>query len=192
MPSASVGIEGPRPYVSLVDNEWTVVALLAQDAPASTEQPAIQPASLGPYPPGGPLLVLQQGIRYTVGPVEGPRETSLTCHAPVPSRDRTAVHLPSGRVAYLGITFPATIPRASVTADILEFPTLFLRHVSSPVVQLSGMGVGRLYTVPSTGPGGAVLFTMAEPGVLPAATYRFDVDSPGIGGHHYLYACIGS
>jgi hypothetical protein len=188
-PSAPVGPAGPLPYLSLVDNEWTVVALLATDASASTEEPATQhPAA---WPPQGPLLVLQQGLRYSVQPVDGVREATQTCRSPAPSRDRAAVHLPSDRVAYLGVTFPGGAPRPSVTAGVLGSPELLLQRVPSPVVRLGGMGAGGLYTIPGTGSGASVLFALAEPGFLPAATYQFDVDSPGMGGHHYLYACIG-
>jgi hypothetical protein len=191
--SSSLGTAGSAAYVSLVDNEWTVVALLASDAAsmASTEEPSIQHGSGTTWPPGGPLLVLQQGLSYTVQPVEGPGEPDVACHAPDGPRYRTAVHLPAGRVAYLGVTFPGMNPRAHVTAAILDPAGPALRRVPSLVVLLGGMTEGWLYTVPSSGSGGTVLFAMAQPRILPSATYRFDVETPGIIGHRYLYACIG-
>jgi hypothetical protein len=82
-------------------------------------------------------------------------------------------------------------PRARVTAAILDPAGLALRRVPSLVVLLGGMTEGRLYTVPSSGSGGTVLFAMAQPRILPSSTYRFDVETPGIIGHRYLYACIG-
>lgn len=188
---SSLGTPGSDAYVSLVDNEWTVVALLASDAVTSTEEPSIQHGSGATWPPSGPLLVLQQGLSYTVRPVEGPGEPDVACHAPDGSRYRTAVHLPAGRVAYLGVTFPGMNPGARVTAAILDLAGLALRRVPSLVVLLGGMTEGRLYTVPSSGSGGTVLFAMAQPRILPSATYRFDVETPGIIGHRYLYACIG-
>lgn len=176
----SSGGPGPTAYVSLVDNEWTVVALLTPDALAPADAP------------WGALLVLQQGLSYTVKPLESSGQPDLTCHTPGPSRDRTAVQLPAGRVAYLGVTFPGMNPRARVTAAILDRAGLALRRLPALVVPLSGMTEGFRYTVPSSGSGAAVLFALAPPRILPIATYRFDIETPGLIGQRYLYACIGA
>ncbi|MBF6605024.1 MAG: hypothetical protein IVW53_05510 [Chloroflexi bacterium] len=190
-PSLSSGAPGSAAYVSLVDNEWTVVALLAPDALVSTEEPSIQHGTGATWSPGGPLLVLQQGLNYTVRPLERLGEPGGVCHALGVPRYRAAVQLPAGRVAYLGVTFPGMNPRAHVIAAVLDQAGLALSRVPSLAVLLSGMTQGRRYTVPSAGSGGTVLFAMAPPGILPSATYRFDIETPGIVGHRYLYACIG-
>jgi len=188
----STGLPGPAAYVSLVDNEWTVVALLAPGVPASTEEPSIQHGTATTWPPTGPLTVLQQGSAASVTPISGPDAPSLACHGTGPTRDRIAVHLPADRVAYLGVTFPGMDPQADVTATILEGAGAGLRRVPPPVVLLDGMTQGRPYTVPSTGRGGTVLFAMVTPGDLPSATYQFAVATPGVVGRHYLYACVGT
>ncbi len=54
------------------------------------------------------------------------------------------------------------------------------------------MIAARSYLIPSSGFGGAVLFALDPPVVLPRAAYRFDIESPGTFGHRYLYACLGS
>ena len=63
--------------------------------------------------------------------------------------------------------------------------------VSPLVVRLVGLADGRRYTVPSTGPGGAILFAMTPPGILPSGAYRFDVATLAIAGRRLLYACVG-
>jgi hypothetical protein len=182
---------GAGASVSLVDNEWTVVALLAPDARSAPDEPPIPHGTGASWAPGGALLVLQQGLDYSVRPIGGAGLPDAACHVPGGSRDRIAVRLPAGRVAYLGVTFPGMNPRASVTGAILDGPASALKRVPSLVVPLSGMTEGRPYTVPSSGAGGVVLFTTTTPRILPSATYRFDIETPGISGHRYLYACIG-
>jgi hypothetical protein len=177
--------------VSLIDNEWTVVALLSADGPASTEEPSIQHGR-GSWSPGDPLLVLQQGLDYATRPIPSRNGRDTVCTAPGGSRDRLAVHLPTGRVAYLGVTFPGMDPVARVTVSVLDRPGLALPRVTSAVVQIRGLTDGGVYRVPSSGSGAAVLFTSAPPSVLPSAAFQFDVVSPGIPGHRYLYACVGS
>ena len=179
-------------YVSLVDNEWTVVALLAPSGPGSTEEPAIQHVPGSPWSPGDPLLVLQQGLNYTVGPFVSAGARDTTCESPDLTRLRTTVLLPAGRVVYLGVTFPGMDPRATVTAKVMQWTGVALKRQPPVVVPLSGRTEGQRYTVPSTGAGGVVLFAAAPIGILPFATYRFDVETPGISGHRYLYACIGT
>jgi hypothetical protein len=192
-PSAppSPGGSAPQPYVSLIDNEWTVVALLSADGPVSTEEPSIQHGR-GSWSPGDPLLVLQQGLDYASRPIASRNGQTTVCLAPGDSRARLAVHLPTGRVAYLGVTFPGMDPGARVTVSTLDRPGLALSRVTSPVVQIRGLTDGGQYQVPSAGSGAAVVFTLAPPSVLPTAAFQFDIVSPGIPGHRYLYACIGS
>ena len=179
-------------YVSLTDNEWTVVALLAPDALSSTEEPSIQHASGATWSPDGPFIVLQQGASYTSSPVERPGHPDDPCLGPGNPRYRPAVHLPAGRVAYVGVTFPGMDRRATVTVSVLGRSGIAVHHVSPLVVRLGGMTEGRQYAVPSTGPGGTILFASAPPSVLPPAAYRFEVRDPGIAGRRFLYACIDS
>jgi len=181
----------PQTYVSLIDNEWTVVALLSADGPVSTEEPSIQHGR-GAWSPGDPLLVLQQGLDYATRPIVSRNGQPTVCVGPGDSRARLAVHLPTGRVAYLGVTFPGMDPAARVTVSTLDRSGLALSRATSPVVQIRGLTDGGQYVVPSSGSGGAVVFTLAPPSVLPAAAFQFDIVSPGIPGHRYLYACIGS
>src|SRR5438552_16756968 len=58
-----------QPYVSLVDNEWTVVALLSADGPVSTEEPSIQHGR-GSWSTGDQVLVLQQGLDDQARPID--------------------------------------------------------------------------------------------------------------------------
>ena len=189
--SPSLGGSAPQPYVSLIDNEWTVVALLSADGPVSTEEPSIQHGR-GSWSLGDPLLVLQQGLDYATRPIPFGNERDSVCLAPAGPRARLAVHLPAGRVAYVGVTFPGMDPVARVTISVLDRPGLELPRVTSPVVQIRGLTDGGQYRVPSSGSGAAVLFTLAPPSVLPPAAFQFDIVSPGISGHRYLYACVGS
>jgi hypothetical protein len=185
------GGAAPQPYVSLIDNEWTVVALLSADGPVSTEEPSIQHGR-GAWSPGDPLLVLQQGLDYATRPIASGNGQPAVCLAPAGPRARLAVHLPTGRVAYLGVTFPGMDPVARVTISVLDRPGLELPRVTSPVVQIRGLTDGGRYRVPSSGSGAAVLFTLSPPSILPPAAFQFDIVSPGISGHRYLYACVGS
>ena len=191
-PSLRPGAPGSATYVSLVDNEWTVVAFLAPDATLAADEPWVPDETGAPQAPGGSLLVLQQGLDYTTAPIERAGEPDSACQATDVPRLRTSVHLPAGRVAYLGVTFPGMDPRAKVTATAVGRSGVVLKRLRSLVVALSGRTEARRYRIPSSGSGGAVLFAMAPPRFLPFATYRFDVVTPGIAGHRYLYACIGS
>ncbi|HTS15153.1 MAG TPA: hypothetical protein VMH24_05775, partial [Candidatus Sulfotelmatobacter sp.] len=175
-------------YVSLTDNEWTVVALLSPDAPASTEEPSLQHAPGPTWTPDGPYLVLQQGLIPTAASEAAAPE--VVCAIPADPRDQPAVHLPAGRVAYLGITFPGMAPAARVTATLAGYGLPALRR-AAPVVRLGGTSAG-LYALPGTGPGGAVLYVSAPPGMLPSTAYRFEIVAPEPVGHRYLYACVGS
>jgi hypothetical protein len=189
--SGDLGAPPTQPYVSLIDNEWTVVALLSADGPVSTEEPSIQHGR-GSWSPGDPLLVLQQGLDEATRPIEARKPAASVCTASLGSRDRPAVHLPGGRVAYLGVTFPGMDPLARVTASVVGRAGLALSRQASPIVRIRGLEAANQYQVPSSGSGGAVLFAVTPPVVLPAATYRFDIESPGISGHRYLYACVGT
>ena len=189
--SADLGAQETQPYLSLIDNEWTVVALLSADGPVSTEEPSIQHGR-GSWSAGDQVLVLQQGLTDQARPIDTRKAPDAACSAPIGSRDRPAVHLPRGRVAYLGVTFPGMDPRARVTATVLDRAGLALSRVVSPVVRIRGMTAAGQYQMPSSGFGGTVLFAVDPPVVLPAASYRFEIESPGIAGHRYLYACVGS
>jgi hypothetical protein len=189
--STDLGAAATQRYVSLIDNEWTVVAFLSADGPVSTEEPSIQHGR-GSWSPGDPLLVLQQGLDEATRPIETRTAAGTVCTGSVGSRDRPAVHLPSGRVAYLGVTFPGMDPQARVTASVVGRAGLALSRQASPIVRIRGLETANQYQVPSSGSGGAVLFAMTPPVVLPPATYRFDIESPGISGHRYLYACVGT
>jgi hypothetical protein len=201
--SATDGTDAPMPtpaadlravdsafYVSITDNEWTVVALLTPDAPRSTEEPATQHNAGAAWSPVGPFLVLQQGLIPVETPVERAADPGAPCSPRGVPRDRIAVPLPAGRVAYLGVTIPGTVPRAEVTAAILGGPAGTMTRATSPTVQLAGMNAGRRYVIPSSGPGGTILFALTPPGPLPSGAYRFEVASPGAVGNRYLYACV--
>jgi hypothetical protein len=189
--SPSSGTDGAAigAYVSLTDNEWTVVALLAPAAPVSTEEPATQhpPA----WAPDGPFYVLQQGLLPVVPPAPREGQPEVTCQPTVPPRERAVVTLPAGRVVYLGVTFPGMDPRAEVSASGVDGTDVKLVPVSPLVVRLVGLADDRRYTLPSTGPGGTLLFAMTPPGILPSGAYRFDVSTPTIAGRRLLYACVG-
>jgi len=174
-----------------VDNEWTVVALLTPDSAPPDEEPATQHvAALAPSP-DGPFLVLQQGLTAVASPVERVGHPDAPCVAPAAARDRIAVHLPAGRVVYLGITFPGMDPHVAITATVLGRPGITIVRVSPIVVALAGLPAERRYTVPSSGSGGTILFGLTPPNRMPSEAYRFTVTAPGIEGHRYLYACIG-
>jgi hypothetical protein len=185
-------LAGVGRYASIVDNEWTVVALLTSSPAASTEEPSIQHVSAPAPSPDGPFQVLQQGTTELLAPAERPGHPEAPCAASAWSRDRIAVHLPAGRVVYLGVTFPGMDVRARVAAVVLDRPGITMRRASPLVVELTGMVTGRQYTVPATGPGGTLLFGLTPAGVLPSETYRFAIAAPGVRGERYLYACVGS
>ena len=176
-------------YVSLVDHEWTVVALLASSPAGSTEEPATQ----HPSPSGatGALLVLQQGVVQSSQPMERAGQPDLACHTPAVPRDERAVYLPAGRVVYLGVTFPGINPTAKVAAIDLDAPGARLRHVASVVVPLEGRTAGLGYRLPSSGPGAVLFFALPSATILPSATYRIDVTLPGTAVHRFVYACVG-
>lgn len=82
------------------------------------------------------------------------------------------------------------MPRAEVTAAGPGGPSAILTRATSPTVQLAGMRAGRRYVIPSSGPGGAILFALPPPGPLASGAYRVEVTSPGAVGSWYLDACI--
>ncbi len=83
-------------------------------------------------------------------------------------------------------------PKAAITATALGRSGGTLRRVAPVVVQLDGLSPAGRYSLPSSGPGGTVLFAASRPGIIPTDAYRFDVSTPGTAGHRYLYACIGT
>ncbi len=182
---------GTGRYVSLTDNEWTVVALLAGAAPISTEEPATQHAPAPAFSTGGPFLVLQQGLSYITAPVERAGHPEDACRPPASPRDRTAVQLPAGRVAYLGITFPGMDPRAAVAVVRLGRSASGLHPATGLAVRIAGQAADRRYRIPTSGPGGAILFGLRPAGILAPGGYRFEISTPERDGPRYLYACIG-
>jgi hypothetical protein len=198
-PRPTPTLRGPRPsfggsalasatYLSLGDNEWSVVALLAPDRLAATDQPWVRDPTGVLEPPGGPLLVLQLPATYTDRPIAAADEASV-CRTPSAFRFYAGAHFPANRVAYLGVTIPGMDARASVTGVVVGKRGLALKRLPVVSVRLSGMTEGVRYTVPTAGSGGAALFALAPRAIMPVAAYRFDIQLPG-GGHHYLYACI--
>jgi hypothetical protein len=185
------GVDISTSYISLVDNEWTVVALLSPGTTA-TDEPATPHAPLTPWSADGPFLVLQQGAAASAKPLERLDGPAGTCSTELPPRFRPAVHVPAGRVAYLGVTYPGMDPRARVTATVLGSSGVSLRRASQVVVRLVGLPTGDVFTIPTSGLGGTMLFATSQPGFLPTDTYRFDVALPGAAGHRYLYACVGT
>jgi hypothetical protein len=204
-PSA-LSLRGPRPrfgpiasgppgspaYISLVDNEWTVVALLTPEAMATADQPWVADGAGVVLQPAGALLVLQLGPNVTHTPIDRSSHPDAACRAPDGFRDPPAAHYPARRVAYLGVTYPGMDPRARVTGVMLDRPRSVLKRLPVVSVALSGMIDGQRYTVPTSGTGGAALFALSPPAIMPVGSYRFDIQIPGISGHHYMYACIGS
>ncbi len=195
-PASYSSTADPEVFVSITDNEWTVVALLAPAAAPSTEEPSIQHPAAGAWSPDGPFLVLQQGLIPVASPIEDAvghaRDPARLCVSTTVPRDRTVVPVPRGRVAYLGVTIPGSVPRPAVSTTVLGNSSVSMSRAISPTVELQGMGAGRRFVMPSTGPGGVVLFTAAPSGPLPSDVYRFTVASPGPVGTHYLYACVPS
>jgi hypothetical protein len=182
----------PATYLSLGDNDWSVVALLAPVKLAAAQQPWVPDATGALQAPGGSLLVLQLGPAYTARPIDDRDDPGAICRVAPGFRDYAAAHFPADRVAYLGVTFPGMSPRARVTGVSLDRRGLVLMRLSVVTVRLSGMTEGRRYTVPTSGTGGAALFALSPRAILPVAAYRFDIVTPGVAGHRYLYACIGS
>jgi len=191
LPDVAPGVDIATSYVSLVDNEWTIVALLTPGTTA-TEEPATPHAPLASWSADGPFLVLQQGAAAAAKPLQRVSGPSGTCSTELPPRFRPAVHVPGDRVAYLGVTYPGMDPRARVTATVLGTSGATLRRASKVVVHLIGLPRGDLFTIPSAGFGGTILFATSTPGFVPTDVYRFDVALPGTAGHRYLYACVGT
>jgi len=189
-PSLRAVVAGTLPYRSITDNEWTIVALLTPDAAPSTEEPANPHAAVPAPSAAGPFVVLQQGASVARDPIERPGRVDAGCQAPG-GTDGQAVRLPAGRVVYVGVTFPGMDPRARVDAVILGRPSVELTRARVVDVELSGMAPDWTYTVPSSGPGGTILFTMTPTTRLPSAPYRFDLSIPGTDGPRFLYACVG-
>jgi hypothetical protein len=184
-------VREPSVFTSITDNEWTVVALVTTEPAASTEEPAL-PHQRSDWSATGPFLVLQQGLIPAPTPIEdlgdAAHDPLALCASTTVPRDQTVVAVPGGRVGYLGVTIPGTVPRAAVTATILGRPGDSVVRALSPTIELAGMGSRGPYVIPSTGPGGAILFALDPPGPMPSAVYRFTVASPA--GPHYLYACV--
>ena len=87
-PLVAPGTFGTRRYVSITDNEWTVVALLTTAGGTSTEEPAIQHETSSAAA-DGPLAVLQQGVDVVAAPVERPDRPAAVCAvSPVPAIGR--------------------------------------------------------------------------------------------------------
>jgi len=191
-PTASAapgGVARTAVYATVTDNEWTVVALLAPESPASSEEPTTQHPTL-PWSADGPFLVLQQGLSPVAAPIGGSAASSHPCPPVGLPRDRVAVPLPASRVAYLGITVPALVPRPQVTAMRLGAGRGSITRAPAPTVRLAGMDASTRYLIPTAGPGAAVLFTAIPGGAMASGAYQFTVASPGSGGDRYLYACI--
>ena len=177
-------------YISLGDNDWSVVALLAPEKLAAAQQPWVPDATGELQAPGGSLLVLQLGPNYSRAPIDDPGDPAAICRTRPGFRDYAAAHFPRDRVAYLGVTFPGMSPKARVSGVILDRRGLVLKRLSVVTVRLSGMTAGHRYTVPTSGSGAAALFALSPRAILPVAAYRFDIVTPGVAGHRYLYACI--
>ena len=174
-------------YVSLTDNEWTVVALLAPGGPASTEEPAMPHAPA--WSPDGPFAVLQQGASVATAPGSRSGVAAPSCTTTIPPRFRPAVLLPANRVAYLGVTFPGMDPATRVTASPVGGGPSLLR-MDPVVVRLAGGSADRRFAIPSSGPGGAILFGASPPLILPTGAYRFDITVPGLAADRSVFACI--
>lgn len=203
--SSAPSLRGPRPtfgaprpsvepvietYFSIGDNDWSVVALMAPEKLAAAQQPWVPDATGELQPPGGSLLVLQLGPNYTRAPVDDPGDPAAICRTRPGFRDYAAAHFPGDRVAYLGVTFPGMSPKARVSGVILDQRGLVLKRLSAVTVRLSGMTEGHRYRVPTAGSGAAALFALSPRAILPVAAYRFDIVTPGVTGHRYLYACV--
>ena len=189
-PSIPGGMAGTAVYTTVTDNEWTVVALLAPSSPTSTDEPATQHPTL-PWSADGPFLVLQQGLTPVEAPMLGTSSSAGPCPPAAVPRDRTAVPLPAGRVAYLGITVPSGVPRPQVTAERLGGSGGALGRAPAPAIRLAGMDASTRYVIPAAGPGAAVLFSAVSGAAMAPGAYQFTVASPGATGQRYLYACIG-
>jgi hypothetical protein len=177
-------------YQSITDNEWTIVALLTPGPGPSVEEPATQHVQVAAPAADGPFVVMQQGVLPVAAPLEGAGRVVAACAATSTPRDRRVVHLPPGRVVYLGVTFPGMDRSAGVDARALGGPTIALRSAGSVTVGLDGMQPGVRYTVPASGPGGTRLFTSTPATRMSSGAYRFELRIPGIAGSRFVYACV--
>jgi len=195
-PSPTPGTADPvaavtlRTYQSITDNEWTVVALLTSAGSPSLEEPAQQHVPAAAPSADGPFVVMQQGVLPVAAPLERPGRVAAPCTATPPPRDQRVVHLPQGRVVYLGVTFPGMDRSARVDVRALGAPRVMLHQEVPVAVQLAGMQPGERYAVPASGPGGTLLFSASPTTRLPSAPYRFELRIPGVAGPRFLYACI--
>ncbi len=189
-PSGGAGSSGTADYLSLVDNEWTVVALLSPTRAGPAEEPAL-PHPTPPPGTGTPLLVLQQGVNFSTQPIEQPGHPNLPCTAKAVPRLRLAVPLPAARVLYLGVTYPGMDPAVTVAVADLDGANVQLSRVRSLVVSLSGQPIDASYRLPNAGPGAVAMFALPRGTALPDGSYRFELDLPGVG-QRYLYACVGA
>jgi len=180
----------PADYLSLIDNEWTVVALLSPTAAGPAEEPALPHPTAIPGS-GAPLLVLQQGVLESATPIERAGKPNLPCTVKTIPRDQRAVSLPADRVLYLGVTFPGIDQSAKVTVADLDGASQVPARVPALVASLSGGPAEASYRLPSSGPGAVVLFALPRGTALPNGSYRFKVDAPGAG-IRYVYACVGA
>jgi len=188
-PTSGVAAE-PAAYISLIDNEWTVVALLSPTPAGPGEEPALPHPTADLPGSGAPLLVLQQGVLESAKPIERAGKPNLPCTVKTIPRDQRAVPLPADRVLYLGVTFPGINQSAKVAVADLDGASQVLSRVPSLVASLSGGPAEASYRLPSSGPGAVVLFALPRGTVLPNGAYRFQVDAPGAG-VRYVYACVG-
>ena len=179
----------PAEYISLIDNEWTVVALLSPAAAGPAEEPALPHPTAIPGS-GAPLLVLQQGVLESTKPIERAGKPNLPCTVKTIPRDQRAVSLPADRVLYLGVTFPGINQSAKVIVADLDGASQVLTRVPALVASLSGGPAEASYSLPSSGPGAVVLFALPRGTALPNGAYRIKVDAPGAG-VRYVYACVG-
>ena len=191
-PTARLGPSTPPEarYESITDNEWTVVALLTPSDGGSTEEPANQHENWPGTSSDGPFVVLQQGVVAGLRPIDRPDRPASAC-ATSGSRDQTAVHLPRGRVVYLGVTFPGMDPQADVAVSALTVSPTHLTRPASVAVELAGMRAGWRYTVPTTGPGGTILFVTSPAGLWASGPYRFEIRTPASDAPRFVYACVG-
>ena len=177
-------------YFSIGDNDWSVVALLAPEKLAAAQQPWVPDATGELQPPGGSLLVLQLGPNYTRTPVDDPADPAAICRTRSGFRDYAAAHFPAGSRRLPGRDVPRDEPEGPGERGHPRPRGLALKRQSVVTVRLSGLTEGHRYTVPTTGSGGAALFALTPRAILPVAAYRFDIVTPGVAGHHYLYACV--
>ena len=187
---------------SLLDDDWTIVAVLAPDALASADEPW-EADRLGVVrAPAVPLLVQQNQLGYTEAPLERPGRPDVACTTPSLFREASAAHLPVGQVKYLGVTFPGMSPKARVTAAVLGVTGIRIQRLPLLVVPPAGGPGDPSYVVPDSGVGAAVFFGrvlsgigtggIGSAGTWPSGTYRFEVRSPDFADARFMYACIGS